>query len=443
MVLPLLQHQFTVWTAVERHIFLGTGLGGGKTWLGARWIIREALTAPKDAVLVVTINSYPQAMDVVMPEVDRALDDFGVHATWHDKKGKDFKFWQIRGGAKILLRSTHDPDKQFRGLEIDRLWADEGRDMAEYASKVLWTRMRGRRMGDPKSLWTTSPNGYDHLYRRFIERGKEGRDLYVHATSDDNPCLTADYLEILDTELTDLERKQEKEGLFVDLTGVAAYHQWQRSKSRRPCPFDPAAPAYLCVDFNYNPLAWVLVQQHVDEAGHTITRCVREFTARGAVIEMLAAQVAEYLHAQVDKSTGLAWTQRFRLVLNGDATGTTQKNRQTAFTDVQALVKALKDDKVAVDVDMPRSNPTQRDRVRAVNARCKDGKTGKTYLWLDPDACPELGKDLDSEAWGPDGRLDDAKGLRGHWSAALGYHCWKHHPLILFDRTTSGKRWSR
>jgi len=183
VAIELLPHQYEAVQAEEPYVCLLTGLGGGKTWLGARWLISRAVEFP-DSLHLATANSYPQLRDVVIPELLRACDDLGLQYDWRvTHKNLYLHLGDVT--AEIRVRSTEKYDL-LRGAEYGSWWADEVRDQPRSAVDVVFGRLRCRKVDRPRCLWTTTPNGYDHIYERFVDRADRNYRL-IRAVSDDNP----------------------------------------------------------------------------------------------------------------------------------------------------------------------------------------------------------------------------------------------------------------
>jgi len=75
--LELLPHQMEAFVTDRQFIAMVTGLGGGKTWTGARWLIGRAINFP-DSLHLATANSVPQAKDLVIPALIQACEELDI-----------------------------------------------------------------------------------------------------------------------------------------------------------------------------------------------------------------------------------------------------------------------------------------------------------------------------------------------------------------------------
>ena len=92
-------------------------------------------------------------------------------------------------------------------------------------------------------------------------------------------------------------------------------------------------------------------------------------------------------------------------------------------------------DKYSADMNVRSANPTQRDRVAAVNAKLKN-HAGERNLFIDP-RCRELIADLEQVGWDLDthgntlSKLNKGAPKRSHTSDALAYLVEKEFGLRL------------
>ena len=417
----LLDHQWEALHAEEPHIALVTGLGGGKTFTGTQFMMQSAIEYP-DAVFVITINSYPQGHDVIEPAMEDALETWGIDGTF---KGQA-KEWHLDNGARILMRSTERFDKTFRGIEIDRLWCDEPRDMSSAAANVLWGRMRGTKTPQCRSLWTTTPSGFDHIWRRFKKKPIPGVHRMIHARSWDNPLLPAGYLENLVDGYSDQEREQELEGHFVNLGGAQCYWAFNHDRHVREGKLDVRLPIFMACDFNPDPLAWGLIQQQGDR-----TVVLRDFKQHSGDFASMVGTTADWLDSVVRSK------YRPRIIVNGDASGNA-RTAQTGKTDYHVLIEELRRAEFHATLDVPRANPPIRDRVNATN-RHLQSHDGGSHVDIDP-GCEELIADLEQNAWDDTGKIDKRDRTRTHWADWFGYHVHHYHRPTSFKRDHEATR---
>lgn len=185
-------------------VFRG-GYGSGKTVLGVRWIIEQALTVPHSDNLILAPNlakGGPTTFKTFFRELpgERTIPDEGgdpenspAVATYHATKRRT----TFITGSVVRLGSG-DEWNRYAGGEFNSIHADE---VAHYEQtdrhrllEMLTSRQRTED-GPNVMLWTSTGNGYDEFHD-IVERqiGKDGEPLptrikSIVADSRDNPFL--------------------------------------------------------------------------------------------------------------------------------------------------------------------------------------------------------------------------------------------------------------
>jgi hypothetical protein len=177
--------------------------------------------------------------------------------------------------------------------------------------------------------------------------------------------------------------------------------------------WSPYHSIVLGMDFNLSPMSFSLGQVAADkwywfdevrlENSHTM-------------------EAAKELRDKILFMKSLGYRGTPDLVLCGDATGkATQRSSNQSDYDIVKTV--LKEAGISYRDETPESNPSIKDRVNAVNAKCRDAK-GEVSLWVNPTKCPWLVKDLERVVWKPgaDYTLDPGpKKMLTHSSDSIGY----------------------
>lgn len=214
-----------------------------------------------------------------------------------------------------------------------------------------------------------------------------------------------------------------------------------------PLAYERARPLYLCMDFNHDPLIWVIVQPYNDPPYFRVIGeiCRRNATWEDACREFIVRfgskqRVDFYLKRFAD------WTDRYGMngiclagneghqapvEIYGDATE--EKSTIYARTKVYGMIReSLENDggfKIVMNV--PEANPGVTHRLESVN-----DVLSKDLAQFDPSA-EQLIKDFESGVWDAaqhdmDQRKkdDDGSGLtRSHASSAFGYMIVRKHKV--------------
>jgi len=143
------------------------GTGGGKTYAGAIKAFFKIGNYPKDlppTFGMVTAPTYKMLSDATI----RTYQEVFPRELWEYNKTENLM--TLHNGHQIAFRSTDDPDN-LRGANLNWFHMDEGAMSDEYAFEVLQARLRA---GVDQQGWiTTTPRGFNWIYRRFVE-GEDG-----------------------------------------------------------------------------------------------------------------------------------------------------------------------------------------------------------------------------------------------------------------------------
>lgn len=209
--LNALQQRTPTGEAAFNRLLLLSGRRGGKTRAGALGM--ALLAAKPNQVLWATAPSFPKLHDYVLPALREALPP-----AWVAKWSENHQEFTLVNGSIIQCRSLDDPERG-RGPGLDGLWMDEARDAPEQAWKTLVPALV-----DKKGIaWvTSSPNGYDWVFRTFWKPATEGIPGYwaVRYKTADNPAIDAQEIAAARASLDPEFARQEFDADFVHFTGA-------------------------------------------------------------------------------------------------------------------------------------------------------------------------------------------------------------------------------
>lgn len=416
----LLPHQEAAFRATEPFKALVTGVGGGKTHFGSRWIWHRALRFRNSAHLA-TGNTYRQCLDVVVPALLAAAEEWGLTVRWAKS---DF---EIRGQnlGLIRIRSLDKPDTVARGAEYGSWWGDEVRDTTKEAADLAMARLRCAKVDRPEYLWTTTPNGYDHIYDRHVKLREEqlssrGASDYalIRGSGRANRFLIDGYHDRLADSYDVKFAAQEIDGEFVTLGIGQAYYAFSRALNVAEVEHLPNSVAYLGIDFGADPSCVAVLQRRPDGVwivldevfgrSRTVADCLRDLAEAG-------------------------WTaHRGYWSLEPDPAG--KARNQAGFTD-HALAKMAARDLGFVGAELMalRSAPSIRDKVNTVNALLCNSR-GERRLLIHP-RCVHLIEDLERVVWKTDGTLDKGPhGLFTHSTDSIAYCLYRNARPAVHER---------
>lgn len=390
--LEVSKNQMRFMESQEDYTLFCGGLGSGKTHAGALWAIRTALANPHTKGLI-TANSYSQLKKATLAKLFEILTELGISFKYKSQDGV-----LIIGNTTIYCISMEKFDL-LRGIEVGWAWSDECAFYREDAYNVLIGRIRDNK-GPCQWKGTTTPNGFNWLYTKFVEKPFKSSQVVYGSTKENLINLKDGYYEDLQTQYDSKLAEQELDGRFVNLTSGKVYYAFDRRKNVSPVQWKGEA-IFTGLDFNVHPLCGVYVFQRGD----------RYYVTKELYLEHSNTfDAAKQIHQD--------WPGLFINVVP-DETG---KRRQTSArnSDHEILRRA------GLNV-IKFKNPRERDRQNNINRLLEQGR-----LIIDP-SCKKLIGDLERVVH------DNEDPMLGHISVALGYACWHLEPLKKPKRGASQK----
>lgn len=384
MRVELLNHQLEFLTAEEKFVLLLGGIGSGKSFVGAHYIIGRAIKYPK-ALHFVGANTYDQLRNATLASILNVLTSTNIPFSYNQNQGL-----LVVGPGKILCKSMENFEMH-RGIEIGSFWLDEVRDLKKEAFLVMMGRLRSKQVDRLEGRLTTSPAGFNWLYDFFDPSGETHTNEFrqIKASSYDNVFLPDGYIDSLRATYSDQFYKQEILADYVNLTEGKAYMNFGPHNLSELNPFALSGerlsrflPIVIACDFNVTPMAWTLGQQRGDHIHWFDEIWLRNSDSQEASNELVSRVK--------DHKPGL--------VIVGDATGKALKTSSVGQTDYTILFNTLKNANIKYSDRTPDSNPLVKDRVNTMNSRLKSS-TGEINLTINPKTCPHLKKDFERVVW--------------------------------------------
>lgn len=171
------KYQEAVLKSDKRFILCVAGIQGGKTLVGAVWMLREALKEPDKNHLIVA----PTYKMLGQSTLEKFFDFYGRRRF---SAGK-YEFTILGGKGKIFVRSGEEP-KKLEAMTLKSVWIDEGGMMAD----EVWSVINGRlAIEKGRLLVTTTPRSFNWVYTELYKRWISGDKDYdvVQFRSIDNP----------------------------------------------------------------------------------------------------------------------------------------------------------------------------------------------------------------------------------------------------------------
>jgi hypothetical protein len=402
-------------------------VGSGKTYALCYQALRSAAENPGCTGLL-GAPTYDMLEAVTIPILLEVLDRHKIKFTYR-KSQNVITIEPSR--SRILLRSLDNPE-HLRGTTLAWIGIDE----LTYCKKEAWERLEAR-LRDPNArnyrmfaVWT--PNGFDWVYKRFISQNKIRDHQAIVAAPGENLAVLSrrpEYYEQLKSSYDDLFYRQEVLGEYLNTKSGRAYNAWSEANVDASLRFVPQQGLCWALDFNVDPMAGIVAQCLKGRI-----YVLKELFLRDSSTQEMCERFEQIAQPYVDAY----WEANQRplpVTLYGDATGEARStSSRTDFDLIRIFFRAKPQFKL--ELDIPRSNPSVRDRVNSVNAMLKNA-AGDMRVSVHPD-CRELITDFQEVTWkqgSPNFDLDKATDkTRTHLTDALGYMICRLAPIDGFRR---------
>ena len=433
-------HQWAAVNADSPAVALVTGLGGGKTWTGARWIIGRALRFP-ESIHLATVNSYPQAQDLVIPALESAAEEMGLDYHWTG--GRNLPTLLIDVGdrlAEIRVRSTEKYNR-LRGPEYGSWWADEVRDAKRGSVGVVLARLRCKKVDRPSYLWTTTPIGHDaEIHKRHrkdatlsevrkitnkfgtfdVSIWRSGDRVLVNCDTRANAKVREDYPKTLEDAFDPRTLQQERGGQFTQM-GNSVYDAFDPENNiSKLATFIESDPLWIALDFNVAYCVAILIQRRVID-GRMRSLVVGEIVTKDGrgtpgVIDEFKRRFGRRRGDGLFRTSG-------GITIVGDATGNARRSNGGKSDYAQWT------EDIDCTLRVPSANGLVIDRINAMNAHFCSGAGNRDFL-VNPD-CTEFIADCLGVVWSEKDREPEKKKdpERTHATDAAGYYVVAYYPI--------------
>lgn len=346
------------------------------------------------------------------------------------------RYFEFVTGARLYVIGMDQP-KRVEGIHLDGVVLDEFADMKPEA----WTSSvkpaldtEGRPPG--WGMFIGRPRGKNHFYK-LLQKAIDLDGWGVYYPWPSWLVLSPEKIASARRELDDRSFRQEYGGEFLSDAGRAYYQfgAWNITDLQ----YDPDEPLLLGFDFNVSPGVAVVAQDL--EQAYDLIECPRCAVAQPGrsgeqchyckyhlPFETVTAVIDE-VWIDEDSNTRRVcerllekWGGRHKgpVLCYGDATGGARKT-SAERSDWQTIEDYLSRQWPVFEIDVPKANPAQRDRVVVMNSRLRNASE-TVRIYVDRERCPHLIDDLDMTQLDDRGDLDEGKDKKyTHMSDALGY----------------------
>ena len=369
--------------AKEKYVLFCGGIRGGKTWAGAFWAYLMVAQFSKCNGLI-TAGSYGQLQKATLPKFFEMLDMFNVPYEYLKQSHEVI----VNKTTRIFVASMEKYDN-IRGIEVGWIWADECAFYRPEAFDVMIGRLSDKR---GPCVWrgTTTPNGFNWLYDRFMGQNSDNRRVIFSSTKENLANLPDTFIEDIRGQYDSKLAKQELEGKFVNIQSGLIYYAFDRDIHTFDYEVD-GEPITLGLDFNVDPMCGVY--------------CVKKEGIIYAIDELYQRD-SNTFQASKEILDRYPW---WKVQVAADATGNRRKT-SSSMTDHEILRRAQ------LDV-LSFNNPKIKDRYNNINRLFYNNKL------MISRKCTKLIEDLEQFIY------DNDNDMLGHASDALGYASWHLDPL--------------
>lgn len=399
--------QARLWRTRERDVKVCAGRGSGKTEISRRRIVRYLrIKKPwPDPRYFYALPTYGQCMRVarepILSLIPRNwLTRVPGETTMEFKTV--FGSWLFLVGLDVPARVEGD---QYDGGIVDEssdqkpgVYARTLRPALTHRDGWLW------RIGVPKRYGVGATE-----FRLAFEQGRRNIDSFHWPSWD---IIPQKEIERLRHELSDKDFNEQIGGRWED-AGGAAYFAFSSANIDEFIEYDPTRMVYVGMDFNVDPMAWVLAHKHSHGFSVFDELWLRNTNTR---------QSLDVLYQRYGAHRG-GWT------FVGDASS---KNRHTS-SESSDRAQLANDSRFKARMRFDKSNPSIRDRVASVNALLRNADN-EHNLALHP-RCAHTIADLRTRSLDPYGIPMPAEPGQahdsGHATDALGYLSYKYYPVVI------------
>lgn len=198
---------------LTREFLYGGAAGGGKSWLGASWLLFLCLAYPKTKWFIGREELKRLRMSTLITFF-KVCDAYGIPKSEYNYNGQD-NYIQFKNGSRIdmldLRYLPRDPFyERYGSVEYTGGWIEEGGEVNFGAFDVLKTRV-GRHLNDeyqltPKIFITCNPKKnwmYSYFYKPSLENKLSEKQVFLQAFV----LVGKDYIEQLES-TTDKAKKE-------------------------------------------------------------------------------------------------------------------------------------------------------------------------------------------------------------------------------------------
>lgn len=409
--IKLSQGQADFYLSDKKFKGLSAGYAFGKSHLMGLCAVTDAMHSSK-AIIGVYEPFHDLVRTVAWPNIQKWLIEFGIRFTLNKQESViytansgvgDFFFKSMDNVEALVGYETYTSHID----EIDTMSADNaekaffkimGRnrqnleDVPEVYKK--WNEKRNRFDCINKISVYSTPEGFKFLYKMWHPDGvnakKNPEFKLFYGRTLDNPYLSEDYIEGLQSTYPEKLLTAYMEGQFVNLESGTVYYNFDRNKHNTTREVQKEDILRIGVDFNVQ---------------HT---CGIVFVDDGKRTSIVAEVINQLDTPALIKSIQTRWPD-YKIIIYPDASGVQRTTANASVNNIALLKQA------GFEVRAKSRNPRIVNRVTSVVKLLEDME-----LFVNVSKCPEITRCLEQQAYDPKGNPDKETGL-DHPLDAMGY----------------------
>jgi len=419
------EHQHKALHSDKYNIFMGCGVGSGKTHVGSIWSLKKLKESHPESIGIIAANSYPQLIDSTLRNVFKLWSEWGIdfNPKTLPKTGHPFSLFVKSGKSykEILCRSL-DTYKKWSGMEINWAWLDETWDTPKEAIEIVDARLRDDRSRIQMLMTTTLDDPSTWMYDMIVEKyNPELMDIIYATTHSNQRNLPDDYIERLKSRYTEKQFERMVLAKWVFLDGMQIYYAFSRDNVNADiAEYDPNLPIRWTHDFNIGegkPMSSALCQIK-KHGGKPILTQFDELILESTDTNKA---VLEY-----ESRDWIKTTPKSNTIIYGDSSGRSRDTRSNT-TDYGIIGDAGFTNQI-----VPTRNPSIRDRHNAVNALMKNAKNEIRY-YIHP-RCGTAIKGFETVKLKKGANYLEEETYSQHVTTAIGYLVMEEFPIIQNTR---------
>lgn len=413
-------HQLKVLRSLKKYIFLGAGVGSGKTDIGSLWSLQKISSTPEGTIGLIAANSYTQLIDSTLRNLYKNWQYFGIPyqpVSLPKSHGPfNIQVWNGKHWVEILCRSL-DSYNLLAGIEIGWAWLDEVFLTKKEAIDVITARLRDDRMYNQILFTTTLDEPDTWMYQTFVENFNDELMDVVYATTYDNQKNLPDgYIDTLKATYTKQMFDRMVLAKWVTLAGAQIYYNFEpQIHITADAERDEHLPILWSHDFNIGegkPMSSCLCQIKKGDGPDGIKRSELH------VFDEIILETADTQDAAQEFEGRYS---KDNVTIYGDASGKAKDTRSKMTDYVILKERGFKRQKV------PAANPPIRERHNAVNALLKNA-SGDVRVKIHP-RCKTLIKGLQTVKLKQGSQYLEEETYSQHITTALGYLICQEFPI--------------